>query len=951
MKLLCLNIIFCLLALSFQNCEYFKAHPKELTVDSESYYPYSEEKHGEKSQKIEISSDNQLENEKNKMNYFDCTNYCKRFGCMIQCLSFENKNILTHYYYENNDKCKKGLMESYFGIIQNQCHYDRSAEGNSFKFVEINGFMLIYNFRTGKFELEKPGNRMVTNVKIEKKHDEAYNLHIAIADNTEELTLTKQNYYYCFNAIVEIYNEYREEESECHDLPHFTNMVNNNNNIAANYFNFPSDTLNNDNNFIDNISHIQWLRLIHINKRIVKLNNSSGSRYDFNFDSHKCYDYFLNLVQSLTCSNINDDYFFLFKKGDKLFQYKFDFSKLEAIEYDLTHKRINHFKLENIVMTETNKVKVNFFKEDYEVDEFELEIIVYKDIYLQNLNKFKDKCEKQFKLETTGEPGIITKIEQGKITYLISEKNQELTLSNFKVTKHEEGGFTYELYDTRSSIRFFLKQDIIENLAETLSHIPENIFYFKKGENEYGKIIIMTGKDYPVEVESFTAKTEIKHKDFVYDKDQSAIRFQENGESYVIYAHKQQQKLLDLSREISYCQSGYKYSAVETWDLNVNELKNSKTYIEPKRKNSFNKIKKDMLEDIFGKDSNKYTILNFFKKEGELNYLVQIISNTIGKDDKFTVMRIWFLFNEASSPDLCKRLSTFLTRTTCSSDFSKLEYYSVNNKIMENKGVIKFEDKTGKKILINGESHNYNHDSLSFEGSGLSAKLIISLDKISPPVEFSIILSTVNCTNLDKIFEIKYSGLYNFSLKRAEDVIYMNINSQGLTREITVDIDKNGSSDTYYSAYKMNKCKELEVSVIDSELKPTELNYLNRIGSSQDNEINFFGCHPKFSTKSEESFLRYYISECPNIDRCYLDINKKNEISYVVNKNNYKTHTITNITEITYAQGVITISGVQEQKPVNLSLKLNIDKNFICENYLKKIINEIKSKRRMRHRN
>jgi hypothetical protein len=956
MKLFSLIIFFSLIALSLEICEYYKSIPRELdSFDSDDFTDYSFSTHFELDGKTKITSNEPEEADKNVMNYSSCKEKKGSYNrCVMECLSFESKNVLTHYHYHLTNSCIDGEMLSYFGI-DNKCQFIKHNNEVYYQ-LEVGKVQLFYSFRTGTFKSNVLDVNKLSDIEIKlQKDQQAYTVSLKDINENEPLIFTKQQNYFCFNALTEITKDYNEKISnaECHNSFDFISKVNSNWNHAMNYFH--SSKIHGNNNFLDNLSlDYKAITLTQINKRFVYLKadyESIGSIwYSFKFGSNQCYHYFLTLVESLTCSKIGHDYMFILKKGDDLLQYRVNLERHEVTEFDVYHKKTNKLKLLGINVTR-GKLTMDVLKSNNEVEDLKLFVPISQNVCNNNLKLIEEEYSLKsiFHLLNGGEEtfGLIEHIIHDTITYSFPLKQQQkkLNIIDFKVVKYDRV-YTYTLYGEEETLVIFLKHDIIKKLSIYLCQ--KNTFYFKSnGDNEYGKITFDVQK-YSINVEKFKEETSIQMSDtdFTFDGFSSTLYFKEDKMGYKIYTDSLcSNRLTSLAIKMSYCQSGYRYSAIEIEYLKQDQLTDKyQNYVEPEKLNEKGKILDDLFVDLSHKHNynfdykKDFTILNM--PESSHNYLVQLISKTINKDNNFTLVKVWFLFEGAINSSSCKKyFSDFLDKSTCHSSDNKINYFSSNDENLP--GTVEFKEKGSVMIDQAGVTSSYSFDpiNLKFEKDGLFTKLVLSLvvEGGRQPAVFRTIFSSI-CKNLDKLIEIKYAGLHNFNNKIDKEVIYYSIlNDQGLMRAITGTQHK----EKYYSIF-YSYARAIKVMNDDFNDGIETITFEENINQ---NDFTFYSCREPHS---------FYIKGNGCNENCFLKITKTVLMEkYHFNLNYLVDGKMTNLSgkidTITFDQvNEIDLQVVGSEK---IHLVLNIEENYICQNYLKQVIRWIsQSKHRLRHR-
>jgi len=246
MKLFCLIVLLSLshFALSVEQCDCIKRIPMELNdFNVDRYQPWAQNTHLESKHFKEINSKNkkELDSDMNVMNYSSCMIKCNGQNCMVECLSFESDYILTSYYYKlNNNECYESTMGGVFEINE-KCSFIKYNNELYYQLENEEHLKLFYSFRSGKFEIGKPGGIEVSDVQIELIKEGAYSVDIPYLNLDKPLMFTKDVNYYCFNALTEIKKDYNKEslDSECQKSFNFIKKADNNQGLAMNYIKFP----------------------------------------------------------------------------------------------------------------------------------------------------------------------------------------------------------------------------------------------------------------------------------------------------------------------------------------------------------------------------------------------------------------------------------------------------------------------------------------------------------------------------------------------------------------------------------------------------------------------------------------------------------------------------------------------------------------------------------------
>jgi hypothetical protein len=354
----------------------------------------------------------------------------------------------------------------------------------------------------------------------------------------------------------------------------------------------------------------------------------------------------------------------------------------------------------------------------FQTGNFNEKMIVLNHHCLSNLKMF-EHVPVSF-IKNNKMPGIngLIRISENIIMRKAEKESEfkELKVSNFKVWQLEDNKYKYEMNMGEEIIT--TNHNFVEKLSNSLCHITKNEFYFKiEGVNAFGKITL-DEKTSKIKIENF--KTE-QTKEF--ENDSFSLRYYEdrttslkmddftlNMSEYFVYTDPTCRELLSSARDkMTFC-DGFIHSVLNIGQHNINDL----THIygppvdKPAEEGSFKHLLNFFKQRGVFRDEN-YTILNYSFDESNM-YLVQLISNIPDAEENFTVIKIWFSFDDVNNKNNCqKKFVHYISKQECGKQF-----YIASEIPDMPKGLVTFKKEMNGKGIMSIDQKTYRYDKLQF---------------------------------------------------------------------------------------------------------------------------------------------------------------------------------------------------------------------------------------------
>jgi hypothetical protein len=732
MKLLRLLCLLLVIVFSIQTCTYTEYTlesylPKmkyiPIPKDNQSVYLASSFPGKVETGKTIFDVNKQFETHKN----IDCTNYCQKRDCLIECISLKSDYSTRHYHYKVEDQCTTDIMMNFFNIHSKQCQLDQIAEGDFLDILMGKNYVLMY-FKNGGFELMTVEGETV---KESKEVDAEITMNND--DNIDEFTITIKaleiskifrssevnDFYYCVNAVKEF-------------------KKNNNSDGEENTCDFSKISFSSKNQESQNKAEFQkqghlFINEFPLNVTVPKLfpfnlfasYRGAGENYLFKFDSYKCY----SLLLKLTRLNLNLMKLFLVNKDGKNILVYFDTDNFEILELNpinLDYTDENKYKFIDLSLVADNKFTIERVeKGEIIIQEMEvLSVSAYEKQFMKIWNSVRNYSV----INTYSgffEKGVIKSIQKGVIIFVdfTSEVGKETAIypKEFKVEK-EGSIYKYEITKLNDVVfKFSSSRDMaIDLILAVHNDIIKNEFYFHNEGDVFGKLIFnyLTNK---IEVNTFGdfITKELDFKEFVVTEKSGllVLKYDEINVYQIINFAQYSYELGVINDNMVSCSDfGYRYIvAHKTDEKHVNDLEAS-SYIPPTgnyyQDFELGRVKSKILKEILG-EQNTFRILNLHKQheagvQNQHNYLLELVSKKPNENGNFQVLRVWFFQNNSAH---CSQFETLIRKQPC--EYTAIDYYGIDNgNELPTEGSISFSKIDGKDTATLG---NFRASRITFE--------------------------------------------------------------------------------------------------------------------------------------------------------------------------------------------------------------------------------------------